>query len=180
MRKKILVMSFLVLMAGTADAENLILKSGRKVEGKILEKTDDYVKIDFNGVALKFYSDEIASVDQGPDIVPAEIQPMKEPKDISNELEVSSALKPEKKDELMETPAAPTSTPLKKLKPPAALNEVKTDETQSANPPQPSGQFKVFNEILADQQNQVDKIVDQQRQRIQETEQRLREYYEAP
>lgn len=39
-----------------------MLKSGRTLKGEILEKTDEYVKINFKGVDLTFYSDEIESV----------------------------------------------------------------------------------------------------------------------
>lgn len=45
-----------------SNTGTLILKSGRTLEGEILEKTDEYVKINFKGVDLTFYSDEIESV----------------------------------------------------------------------------------------------------------------------
>ena len=45
------------------SAETIILKSGKTVEGKIIEKTDKYIKIDFQGMPLTYYSDEIESID---------------------------------------------------------------------------------------------------------------------
>ena len=45
-------------------SETIILKSGLKVEGRITEETDKYAKIDFEGVELTFYSDEIFSIDR--------------------------------------------------------------------------------------------------------------------
>ncbi|MDD5077906.1 MAG: hypothetical protein PHQ84_02775, partial [Candidatus Omnitrophica bacterium] len=45
-------------------SETIILKSGQRVEGKITEETDKYVKIDFEGVELTFYNDEIFSIDR--------------------------------------------------------------------------------------------------------------------
>jgi hypothetical protein len=45
-----------------AFSETIFLKSGQKVEGKIIEKNDDYVKLDFFGVQLTYYKDEIASI----------------------------------------------------------------------------------------------------------------------
>jgi len=44
-------------------AETVILKSGKKIEGKIIERTDKYIKIDFNGVPLPYFFDEIDSID---------------------------------------------------------------------------------------------------------------------
>jgi hypothetical protein len=47
--------------------ETIMLKSGQKLEGKIIEKTDKYVKIDFYNVVLTYYVDEIASIGEKPD-----------------------------------------------------------------------------------------------------------------
>ena len=47
----------------TIFAETIILKSGQKIEGKIIEKTNDYIKIDFYGVSLTYFLDEIESID---------------------------------------------------------------------------------------------------------------------
>jgi hypothetical protein len=43
-------------------SETVLLKSGQKVEGKIIEKTDKYVKLDFFGAELVYYNDEVASI----------------------------------------------------------------------------------------------------------------------
>jgi hypothetical protein len=45
-------------------SETVTLKSGQKVEGRIIEKTDQYVKLEFQGVQLVYYNDEIVSIDQ--------------------------------------------------------------------------------------------------------------------
>lgn len=44
-------------------AETIILKSGQKIEGKIIEKTNEYIKIDFQGASLTYFLDEIESID---------------------------------------------------------------------------------------------------------------------
>lgn len=44
-------------------AETIYLKSGKTVEGKILERNDKYIKIDFYGVSLVYYLDEIKQID---------------------------------------------------------------------------------------------------------------------
>jgi len=46
-------------------ADTVVLKTGQVVEGKIIENTAKYVKIDFDGVELTFFQDEISSVSQG-------------------------------------------------------------------------------------------------------------------
>ena len=49
---------------GLGFSQTIILKSGQKVEGKIVEQTDKYVKLEFQGVELIFYSDEISSIER--------------------------------------------------------------------------------------------------------------------
>jgi len=40
-----------------------VLKNGKEVEGRLVEKTDDYIKIDLNGIELTYWIDEIKSID---------------------------------------------------------------------------------------------------------------------
>jgi hypothetical protein len=68
MAKLRFVCGFLVVMTFTTLslvlASEVVLKSGQKIEGKIVEQTDKYVKIDPGvGIATKYYSDEIDTVD---------------------------------------------------------------------------------------------------------------------
>jgi hypothetical protein len=44
-------------------AETIILKSGKTVEGKIIEKTDKYVKVDFYGVELTYWMNDIERIE---------------------------------------------------------------------------------------------------------------------
>lgn len=46
------------------SAETIVLKSGKTIEGKIVEKTDKYIKIDFYGVPLTYFLDEIVSEEE--------------------------------------------------------------------------------------------------------------------
>ena len=62
--KKYFIIVFL-LSTSLAFAETITLKSGRVLEGEVLERTDDYVKIDFKGVGLTFYADEIDTISEG-------------------------------------------------------------------------------------------------------------------
>jgi len=54
----------LIFLAAPAGwTEVLLLKSGKKVEAKIVERTDTCVKVDLEGVPLTYFSDEIESID---------------------------------------------------------------------------------------------------------------------
>jgi len=46
-------------------ADTVVLKSGQIIEGKIIENTGKYVKIDFEGVELTYFQEEITSIKQG-------------------------------------------------------------------------------------------------------------------
>jgi tetratricopeptide (TPR) repeat protein len=65
MNKKITVILPLIFLfiSSSIFAETIILKSGKTIEGKILEKTDKYIKIDLQGVPLTYFLDEIESID---------------------------------------------------------------------------------------------------------------------
>ena len=54
----------ILLFVTYVSADMVTLKSGQKIEGKIMEMTDKYVKIDFQGVVLTYYQEEIASIAQ--------------------------------------------------------------------------------------------------------------------
>lgn len=65
MEKKVLVILLLIIILCSpvlSSAETIILKSGKKVEGKVIEKTDKYVKIDFLGVPITYFMDEIERI----------------------------------------------------------------------------------------------------------------------
>ena len=63
----ILFLFFLVpISASLTLAETVVLKSGLKVEGKIVEQTKDKLKLDLDGAQVTYYSDELATVDGQP------------------------------------------------------------------------------------------------------------------
>jgi len=63
MKKKIMLLFIVFLFATlSAFADTITLKSGKKIEGKILEKTSDTVKVDFFGVRLVFFLKDIAEI----------------------------------------------------------------------------------------------------------------------
>ena len=67
-------------------AETVVLKSGKTVEGKLIEKTDEYIKIDFLGAPLTYFLDEIESID-GNKLIPPLVT---EDKKLSNSSNPSS------------------------------------------------------------------------------------------
>ncbi|MDD5561012.1 MAG: hypothetical protein PHT50_02645 [Candidatus Omnitrophica bacterium] len=77
---KVILLVLCVSIPSVAFAETVILKSGQKVDGKIIEKTDKYITIDFEGVVLTYFLDEIASIDESkkPDLVISEDNPNKQ------------------------------------------------------------------------------------------------------
>ena len=62
MRKIILIVMLLALPL-VCFAETIVLKSGKTIEAKIVEKTDKYVRIDFEGVPLTYFLEDIESID---------------------------------------------------------------------------------------------------------------------
>ena len=60
----------------------IVLKSGREVKGRLVEKTDGYVKVDVDGIELTYGIDEIESIDS---------------KDISSSREAAMTIKKVKK-----------------------------------------------------------------------------------
>lgn len=59
----ILVLLICLCLPVFTFAETIVLKSGKTIEGKLIEKTDKYIKIDFQGVPLTYFFDEIESID---------------------------------------------------------------------------------------------------------------------
>jgi tetratricopeptide (TPR) repeat protein len=61
----LLIINFLVVFSLTtiAHAETIVLKSGERVEGKVLERTDEYIKLELDGMPRTFWIDGIESID---------------------------------------------------------------------------------------------------------------------
>lgn len=60
----IITILFCLHFSASCSAETIILKSGRTLEGKITEKTDQHVRIDYKGISLTYYWDEIESIEE--------------------------------------------------------------------------------------------------------------------
>ncbi|MEI8349756.1 MAG: hypothetical protein WCI77_06340 [Candidatus Omnitrophota bacterium] len=64
MKIKIYVLAIIFSFMGLPlYADTIFLKNGKQIEGLIVERSDSHITVEFNGVELKFYNDEIARID---------------------------------------------------------------------------------------------------------------------
>ncbi|HOD12781.1 MAG TPA: DUF2059 domain-containing protein [Candidatus Omnitrophota bacterium] len=63
MKNILMIVCFLLAASSHAFADTVYLKSGRVVEGNIIERSDRQIKIDVNGMTLTYYMDEVDRVD---------------------------------------------------------------------------------------------------------------------
>lgn len=57
-------LSVSLLSPSISFAETIVLKSGKTIEGKIVNRTNEYTEIDFMGVKLKYFNDQITQIKQ--------------------------------------------------------------------------------------------------------------------
>lgn len=65
MKKIIFILAIFSLMTSLSFAETIYLKNGSVVKGMVLEKTDDQIEVDVNGMTMTYYADEIERIDGG-------------------------------------------------------------------------------------------------------------------
>ncbi|MFC1752681.1 hypothetical protein ACFL96_04720 [Thermoproteota archaeon] len=63
--KKLLLFILCVGLVSPCFAETIYLKSGKQVTGTIIERTDEYVKVDFLGVPIKYFTEDIERIEGG-------------------------------------------------------------------------------------------------------------------
>ena len=61
---QILLICIFLLTTHLVSADMIHLKSGKILKGEIVEKTDEYMRINIRGISIKYYQDEIDSVDE--------------------------------------------------------------------------------------------------------------------
>jgi len=64
--KKSFLLAVVLIFSLSAQvlAEEIVLKSGEKLEGKVLEKTDKYIKVDPGiGMVMTYYAEDIDTID---------------------------------------------------------------------------------------------------------------------
>lgn len=57
---------FSAFIIGPVYGETIYLKSGKVVEGKIVEKTDSHIKMDIDGITVTYYADQLAKEGERP------------------------------------------------------------------------------------------------------------------
>ena len=68
--KKIILIILLLATPLVCFGETIILKSGKTIEGKIIERTDKYIKIEAYGVELTYWNDDIEKIEEQEKIIP--------------------------------------------------------------------------------------------------------------
>ena len=80
--RTLLFFAVIFLLAGTAQAETIRLKSGLVVEGIVVERAEDFIKVDIGlGIPVTYYLDEIESspITAHTETAPPEIMPTPAP-----------------------------------------------------------------------------------------------------
>ncbi|MFH1691976.1 MAG: DUF5684 domain-containing protein [Candidatus Omnitrophota bacterium] len=113
MKKILIIFCLCFLAASPSYAKSVVhLKGGEQVTGDIVERTDDYVRINFEGVELTYWSDQIEKIDEqkGQDILSQDVidvssqsSPEEKPTDVSTMQSVIEVIVPEASDESIET-----------------------------------------------------------------------------
>ncbi len=88
MHKKTAVLLAAIVLAAalTAHADTIVLQSGETVEGTIVERSADMIKVDSNGVALPYLLSEVKSINGQAVQVPAP-QPPQQPQAVTPALQ---------------------------------------------------------------------------------------------
>ncbi|MFC1594182.1 DUF5684 domain-containing protein [Candidatus Omnitrophota bacterium] len=130
MKKLILILFVVFLAISSAYAQSTVyLKSGRVVEGEVVDQTDKYIKLAFSGVELTFWLDEVERIQfaDGSEIFPAAQMPPTE--EIEELIETTPFIE---EQPVIEAPSS--ATPFAPAAP-APFEEVPTYETGVANIP---------------------------------------------
>jgi hypothetical protein len=60
----VLILVFCLFLLTKASAETIVFKSGNKIQGKIIEENSQHIRIDFQGVVLTYFVEEIDHVEK--------------------------------------------------------------------------------------------------------------------
>ncbi|MBD3246119.1 MAG: hypothetical protein GF333_03820 [Candidatus Omnitrophica bacterium] len=131
--------------------KKITLKSGKTIEGKVIQETATFIKINFSRVPLTCYKDEIANIQRGSN-TQAESNIQSNQKQIKSQgwLEWHNKAKPhlDKVTARLESIGSAASNPIHvKSNPNKVLNTINSDinKLNSSNPPQELASF--YNDI---------------------------------
>lgn len=63
MKRTIVLLLIVFCFVSISFASTVVLESGQRVEGDIIERDEDYIKVSYDGVEVTFYLDEIITID---------------------------------------------------------------------------------------------------------------------
>ena len=59
--RKILIIFLLISFTLQSHSETITFKNGKTIDAPVLERTEEYIKVDIEGVGIKYYVDEIVN-----------------------------------------------------------------------------------------------------------------------
>ncbi len=68
--RKIVFFTVFLLLPFFCYSETIELKSGQVISGRIIEQSDEYVRVDIKGIPITYYFEQIKSIDKRPIYVP--------------------------------------------------------------------------------------------------------------
>ena len=63
MRKASYILTFFISLTFFASAEEIVLKNNKALKGKIVEETKEFIKVEIEGLAIKYYWQDIETID---------------------------------------------------------------------------------------------------------------------
>jgi hypothetical protein len=145
-------------LAAFAHAEALILRNGQRVEGKILEQTQESIKFEVAGIVIKYDIEEIDSVEK---TLPAVILP--------NEAKKQALIQELEKEggytiyDIKADPDSPQDASVAVID--GNPSPVSQEEIDAPGRPLPNVgiQFRPIEEVMAEEQRKIDKMSPEER-----------------
>src|SRR3989338_6758867 len=63
MKKACIILTLFISLAFFASAEEIVLKNGKVLKGKIVEENSEFIKVEVHGLAIKYYRQDIETID---------------------------------------------------------------------------------------------------------------------
>lgn len=89
----------ILCFGGNVFSESITLKSGKVIEGKIIEDTEKYIKLDYMGVALTYWKDDIERIEKPSETAPlGETSAQKQPEEEVVKIKIKNKVVPSKEE----------------------------------------------------------------------------------
>lgn len=156
-----------------ARAETLILKNGKRVEGKIIEETDKAVKVEMAGIGVTYFKDEIDSVEK---VVPAIVV-----KDEQQKQEVIKKLVDEKAvDRIYDVTVEKKSKAQSQAQETIHHQQEEAETLNEEGRPLPNAviQFKSPEEVAAEEQERLNRMTAEERKQYEAHKAAAEKFYD--